>query len=478
MAEETEKPPFVDTDKNSLDPRLIKQLEAAEKSIDKGNPEYAIDVCMGILTKVPACSAVRKVLHRAQLSKMGKGNPIKKFSAQISGLFFAAKAASLMKKNAQLDIIAAAEKELAKYPDNKLVSKSAALAAESLEYWPTAVVFWEDIVDFNPKDMASYVSLGNALIKALQPDEAIKVGERILRVSPGNGDAQAIMRSASVVKTMSDKWKESKTGSFRDNLKGADEAAEREKETRLVNDEESMRHNVENLSAEVEKDPENINLYKEIITNLKGLKEYGKALEVLAKARQQPMGQADSSLEKLYADLFVLDSEKQIAALQADIEQSPDEQKSKALAELKSKLHAFKLETAKTMVERYPNDFTYRYIYGNLLYEEGRMDDAIAQFQISQKSPKVRSQSLLGLGMAFVAGKKYDMAVDQLKVAKGEIKIFTDQKKDIIYELGKVYELMGKVDDAISEYKEIYAVDINYKDVAKKINAYYENKNK
>ena len=80
------------------------------------------------------------------------------------------------------------------------------------------------------------------------------------------------------------------------------------------------------------------------------------------------------------------------------------------------------------------------------------------------------------MGRAFIAGKKYDMAVDQLETAKKEAKIMNDAKKEIVYELATAYELMGKKEQAFTEFKEIYQADISYKDVAAKINAYYASK--
>ena len=144
--------------------------------------------------------------------------------------------------------------------------------------------------------------------------------------------------------------------------------------------------------------------------------------------------------------------------------------------QLRKQEHDIKLENAKQMVERYPNDFSYRFDLGTLLFEDGNLDEAIMQFQISQRSPNVRAQSLLGLGRAFTMGKKYDLAVDQLETAKKESKIMNDSKKEIIYELGTAYELMGKPEQAFNEFKEIYSADISYKDVDAKINAYYAKK--
>ena len=101
---------------------------------------------------------------------------------------------------------------------------------------------------------------------------------------------------------------------------------------------------------------------------------------------------------------------------------------------------------------------------------------AIKQLQVAQRSPKVRAQSLLGLGRAFFRGGKYDLAVEQLLTAKNEAKIMNESKKEIIYELASVYEKMGKPDLAFAEYKEIYTVDASYKDVSAKVDYYYSNK--
>jgi hypothetical protein len=48
-----------------------------------------------------------------------------------------------------------------------------------------------------------------------------------------------------------------------------------------------------------------------------------------------------------------------------------------------------------------------------------------------------------------------------------------ETKKDVIYELGACYELMGKPELAIEEFKMIYSEDIGFRDVADKINAFY-----
>ena len=72
------------------------------------------------------------------------------------------------------------------------------------------------------------------------------------------------------------------------------------------------------------------------------------------------------------------------------------------------------------------------------------------------------------------ASGKFDLGVDQLLLAKSEVPVMNDLKKEIIYALGDTFEKMGKAKEAVDEYKIIYMADSGYRDVAKKINDFYE----
>jgi tetratricopeptide (TPR) repeat protein len=462
---------------SDLDPRFKKQFEAAKTSVDRGNPAYAIGVCQNILNKHPACVEVRELLHAAQRKLAGKPGFGAKISGAVPGVCFSMKAAKLSKTGDIAAILEEGEKLLKSNPYNVGVLKAMAKASEAANYWSTAALCYKGIYEANPKDIKNLLLLGNAYVKSLRSDEAMAVGEAILRLEPANGEAQNLMRVASVVKTMQkDNWE--KEGDFKDKIKSADDVQEREAATRLANDEDTLVHIIDRVRGQIEADPENINLYREIAQHLRTLKRFGEALEYIVKARELPMGRADTTLEKLESDLKLADMDSKVAALKAKLDANPEDAALvKEYKDAQVQMHNFRLENAKNMVERYPNDFNYRYIYGNLLFEDGKMDEAIGQFQLSQRNPKVRLQSLLGLGRAFLSGKKFDLAVDQLETAKKESLIMNDSKKEIIYELARAYEMMGQAEKAFIEYKEIYSSDIGYKDVSAKINAYYENKN-
>ena len=76
--------------------------------------------------------------------------------------------------------------------------------------------------------------------------------------------------------------------------------------------------------------------------------------------------------------------------------------------------------------------------------------------------------------MSFKAKKQYDLAVEQLKKASAEIIGMDTTKKDILYELGELSTLMGDKATALEYYKEIYAVDIGYRDITEKVESVYK----
>ena len=70
----------------------------------------------------------------------------------------------------------------------------------------------------------------------------------------------------------------------------------------------------------------------------------------------------------------------------------------------------------------------------------------------------------------------HDLAARTLQNALKEKPVFDDEKKELIYALGCVLVKMGKADEAIEQFKQIYEVDIRYKDVSTKVDAYYAQK--
>lgn len=131
------------------------------------------------------------------------------------------------------------------------------------------------------------------------------------------------------------------------------------------------------------------------------------------------------------------------------------------------------IEEAQAYVERYPGDADARFKLADMLLAAGQVDAAIAQYQQVQRNPKLRVRALLGLARGFKARRLHDLAIAQLQTAKQELPSLDELKKEVIYELGGCYEDLKQPESAIAQFKEIYAEDISFRDVAAKINAHY-----
>lgn len=66
-----------------------------------------------------------------------------------------------------------------------------------------------------------------------------------------------------------------------------------------------------------------------------------------------------------------------------------------------------------------------------------------------------------------------DLATKQLEEAAREIITMDAMKKEIVYNLGMVYERMGDAERSIAAMKQIYEVDYGYRDVAQWVESSY-----
>lgn len=458
-----------------LDNRLQKQIENARKAIDK-NPTYAVDILANIVSRNPACLEARKILRQAQQrAAKGKTKGLGGLLNKVTNIPFSMGSDAKIKKDPQ-KVIDSAEKMLSANPDNVAAHNTIGAAAEILELDSTAVFAYETVRKLEPSNTGNAKALMSVLIKTGQSEEAIRIGDAAYRADPSDDEVQALIKKASVEQTMEKgKWEEDK--SFRDKLKDEDEAQKLEQAGRAKTGESGLRSMIADAKEAVADDPDNMNHYREIASNYRKLGEYDNALEWVAKARTLEAGRADINLERLVGTLEREKMQKAIADVETRIEENPDDAVAQAeLEKLHSEERAYRLEQCEDLVQRYPNEYSYRYELGELYLEDGKVDGAIKELQLAQRAPKVRVGSLVLLGKAYLKKGFHDLAAEQLNTAKSEIPGMTDQKKDVLYQLGTAYEQQGDMDKAMVEFKALYGADISYRDVSQKIDDFYSNK--
>lgn len=458
-----------------LDTRLQKQIENARKAVDK-NPSYALDILSNILSRHPACLEARKILRQAQQrATKGKAKGLGGLLSKMTSIPFTMGSESKIKKD-PAKAIESAEQILNANPENVTGHKILAAAAEELKLYSTAVFAYEAVRQIDPKNAENIKALMSVYIQTGQSEEAIRIGEAAYRANPADDEVQALIKKASVEQTMEKgRWEEDK--SFRDKLKDEGESQKLEQAGRAKTGESGLRALIEEAKKGVEAEPGNMNFYREIASNYRKLEDYDSALEWVGKARQLEAGRADVNLERLVGTLKREKMQKAILVVEKRLESNPQDASAQAeLEKLRAEERAFRLEQCEGLVQRYPNEYSYRYELGELYFEDGETDKAIKELQMALRSPKVRVGALILLGKAYLAKGFHDLAAEQLTTAKSEIPGMTDQKKDVLYELGSAYEQQGDMDKAMVEFKALYGADISYRDVAQKIDAFYSKK--
>jgi len=453
----------------SLDPRHQKLVENARVALERGNLDYALEVTAQVLKAVPGCLPVRRLQRVAQLRQAkGKGGFMARMSSGLSSAPFMFGGKKDPAK--QLEI---AEGLLAKDPTSLPALKLLAEAAQGLGLLETVAFALDAVREIEPTNRTNLLALGEAWLAAGKPAEALKIADEILAARPVDAEAQSLMRKASIAQTVvKNKW-DAQT-SFRDKLRDEAQAVSLEQASKVVTTDVMTQRLIDEALARVAKEPANLNHYRTLAQLYRQAGDLEQALEWVRKARKQPAGGGDASLEKQESELTAAVVEKRVAAAEAAVAVAPTDTAAQAkFASAKTELAELKLRDAKSYIERYPNDYAARYNLAALLLEAGQTDAAIAQFQQAQKGPQVRVASLVGLARCFKAKRLFDLAVAQLNTAKTELGTMDDTKKDVIYELGACLELMGKPDLAIAEFKTIYSEDIGFRDVADKINAFY-----
>jgi len=457
----------------SRDARVL--FTKGSEAQSRENYDYAIALFNQVLEKEPGFFECRKALREAQFRKAGEGGGgfFKRMMSGAGSSPQVAKAKMAMSKN-PAEAMAIAEQILNSDPNSSAAHRIILEAAQALDLPHTGVLSLETLLKNSPKDKGLAIEFAEAL--AASGGDA-SLGEQILsdllRSRPGDGELSMALKNLSARKTM-DKGGysslEGGQGSFRDILKNKEEAISLEQEKRVVKAGDVAERLIGEYEARLETEPKNLKLIRSLAELYAQKKQFDRALALYDRIRSSEMGN-DPSLERSIAETVVRRFDYQVEQLDAS---APDyaEQSAKIQAERLN----FQITECQKRVEKYPTDLAIRFEMGVLYFQADKFSEAIAEFQKTQSNPHKRGPAMSYLAQCFAKRKMFDLAARTLQNAIKEKPVFDDDKKDLVYNLGCVFESMGKKEEALEQFKVIYEMDISYKDVAAKVDAYYSGK--
>jgi tetratricopeptide (TPR) repeat protein len=431
--------------------------------------DYAIDLFNQVLLREPGVYEVRKELRTAQQKKAGKsGGFFKKMLSNASSSPMVAKAQMALRKD-PAEALHAVEQILNSDPQNNSAHRLAVEAANALDMPRTALMSLEVLNRNLPTDKNVAIQFAHAL-GAL--GESLR-GERLLaelyRANPLDNDLAQALKDLSARKTLDEGGYEALadgTGSYRDILRNEKEAITLEQENRSVKVEDTAERLIAENETRLKTDPKNYKVLRNLAELWLQKQEFDTALGYYERIRAE--GANDPTLDKAIAETRLRKLEHVISQLDPNSNDYAE-----TSARLRVEKQAFQLAEVQKRVERFPTDLQFRFELGQLYFQLGKYSESIQELQKSQANPNRRVASMNLLSQCFAKRKMFDLAARTLQNAIKEKVLFDEEKKDLIYNLGCVFESMGKKEEAVDQFKLIYEVDIGYRDVAAKVDAYY-----
>ncbi|MDP0489679.1 MAG: tetratricopeptide repeat protein [Verrucomicrobiota bacterium JB023] len=472
MDEQATSKGFPELGAEELDPSLQGYWKKAKETVDLNNHKYAVTLLQAILKEAPGFVEGRELLRECE-SKL-TGGPKKKKG--LFGTSVGAGTVSVSRKYlsmAQKDpngALQAVEKELEKDPHSPALNDALHDVAVLLEMPQTAAMALENVRASFPEEGKILHKLADFYMGIERPLDAAKVYEDIAKANPADIDAVKGAKDATAKASMLQN--RSKDGSVVLQKRDADETLALEKASRAAMTKEQMEERRDELLASYGEDQNNINVVRDLAAIYENLEDWANARAFYDWGFQ--LSNNDVALKSKADKMKDKADAKHLKELQDYVAANPDDADAKKqLEDYRAELSAVQVAEGKRRVEENPTDPTLRFQLGEALFNSGEYREAIQHLQQATRNPHIRIKVLILLGRTFEKMGMTDMAVSRLSEANEELRGMDDTKKEVLYELGSIYDKMGDKAKATECFKQIYEVDYGYRDVAQRVESAY-----
>jgi len=447
------------------------------------NFPYVIQICQVLLSSMPDFLDGRKLARKAAIEK---SKTIKKgFLSGLGGGSSMAlmKAGGLKRKDDLVALLPLLEEILADDPFN--AQANTFLQEAALKWDPPmkelAFFAFETTLEGNPKDKvqlnryASFCMERDENGRPRDPARAVELYNKLLAINPNDMVAMKGSKDASASQSVQQGgWEVA--DSYRDLIKNKEEAVSLEQQSRVVKSDEMIDNQIVELSAAVQAEPQSVDKSRKVAELYEQKGDLENSLEwyryVLGLS-----GGADTTISRKISDLQLRQIDDAFTARQEYLASSPDDPEApryrEEMEELQKQRATFVLAEARERVDRNPTDLIAHFDLGVALMDAGEPQDAIGHFQRARMNPSIRLKAMGKLGQCYVARNMNDLAAKTLSDAVSELVGMDPIKKDLLYNLGSVYQSMNEAEKAVECFKQIYEVDYGYRDVAQLVESSY-----
>ncbi len=458
---------------NNVPSSVRSNYMAGMAALEKNNLDYAILLFKGCVQKEPGFMEARAQLRKMEKQVTDSASFFKKMMNKLKSSPPVAAATALMAAGKHIEAMRKAEDALAIDLSSLQALQLLAQAAEQLGANFISVEALEIARNYNPKNISVLDKLACAYISGKNGSQALRIRQEIAALLPGKLEAQQKVREAAALASIEGGGWEG-TDDYRDILKNQGEAEHIEQVDRITRSVDDVAERIAYIEKEIKGGKVTLDNNRKLADLYQKAEEYDKSIELYNKVIKE-MGALDPLIDKAIEKSNIGKFDITIKQWQEYLEANPDqkEESERNIAELEKQKYEHRLSRALERVNTYSNDLQLRYNLACAYWDGGDVDNALQQFQLSQKNPQRRISSFVYLGQCFSAKGQYDMAIEQFTKAIGEMVMMDNQKMEALYHLGSTYDLLGKKAEALECFKSIYQANVKYRDVAERINKSY-----
>lgn len=438
----------------------VRQLwERGYEQLEKKQWDYAMELLCMALDKEPAFFECRMALRAAQVKKHENTSSFSKMTGAAANAGHLAQLKVALARKNYFGAMSHAEKALCGDPESSVAHRAIVTAASALDFPQTMISSLQMLKKVNPNDKELTKELATALEMLGDWDQAEQVMGQLAAVNPDDPILQQAYKDTAAKATIF-------RGQY-EAMMGEPGAGEKDGEGEDISDtmsaDEALDEKIYNMEDRLQQEPENYKLGVDIAKLCVQRRDFDRAFEYYDWVLENNQV-SDSAIDRSIADAYQAQYDHDIEAFP---EGSPEREG------LIRERDEFLLQNCQERADRYPTMLEFRFELGERLLRLGMVNEAIQAFQKAQNSPKHKLDSLNCLGQCFMTRGMYDMAVSQFEKALEGKTVMDQQRKELVYNMACVYEEQGRLDVAAKYFKEIYEVDIGFRDVADKVESGY-----
>ncbi len=358
-------------------------------------------------------------------------------------------AKALIKANRYDQALELAQRFLQQAPGDEEFQRLNALASLYGNKIDEAVAEYQRMLERNPSDEQALVNLALAYVQKLRTDEEARgYYERALRIQPDQEDLHVALGRLHAIN-------------------GDSAAAVDAYKAALKSGEDNKQRIIAHMMALLGEHPEILRVrwfLVEVLVSVGHLREALEQIEFISNSHQ---GQTPNVLSALESILKRDANNLTALSLQGSLLLSSGQtDKAVRVLEKVHNLQPTRPEVQERLIEAYKamlesrDDHGVRFRLGSIYYQQQEYDEAIGCFQKTSQDYRWEAESTKMLGKCFTGKGMLDLALQEYKKL-----VVDDETKELLYDLAQCYETKRDLVGAKTVYRQLFAADIDYKDV-------------